>query len=118
MLTNTKFDQNKKTGYLKPANKYTIWKAAGLLMIGLLLTCSFFVFYFVYQYSYTTISNANAIMTISSNLGVDLIDNKNFIISQNIINLKNSLPPVGDKIRNIFYYDQVSTSTTSTGKNK
>lgn len=119
MSINMKFDQNKKMGYLKPANKYTIWKVAGLITTGLLIACTMLVFYFVYQYSYLTLSNANTILTLSSDLGLDLIDNKNFNISQDIINSKKSLPQINDKIRNIFYYVQSSSSTVTTSqKNK
>lgn len=115
----TKFDQMKKTRYLKPTNRYTVWKVAGILIIGLLLACSMLVFYFIYQYSYLTLSNANAILTLSSSLGVDVVDNKNFAISQNIINSKNTLTQIPDKIRNIFYYVQSPSSTpTSTTKTK
>ena len=114
MSINMKFDQNKKMGYLKPANKYTIWKVCGILVTGLLLACTMLVLYFVYQYSYLTLSNANSILTLSSNLGLDLIDNKNFNTSQDIINSKKSFPQINDKIRNVFYYAQSSSSTAST----
>ncbi|MFA6548115.1 MAG: hypothetical protein WCT11_04210 [Candidatus Magasanikbacteria bacterium] len=119
MSTNTKFDQIKKTGYLKPANKYTIWKVAGILVVGLLLACAMLVFYFVYQYTYLTLSNANAILSLSTSLGPDVIDSKNFAISQDIINSKKSLPEITDKVRNIFYYVQTPSSTPTTSpKNK
>lgn len=117
MSINTKFDQMKKTGYLKPINRYTIWKVAGILIVGLLLACTMLVFYFIYQYSFLTLSNANAILTLSSNLGIDIIDNKNFIISQDIINSKQTVSQTPDKIRNIFYYVQ-STSSTPTSSPK
>ena len=113
MSINFKFDQFIKRGYLKPANKYTIWKVAGIVIIGLLFACTMFVFYFVYQYSFLALSNANAIVNLSTTLGADIIDNKNFVDSQNLINSKNNLPDITNKIRNIFYYVQ-STSTTST----
>ncbi|MFA5770923.1 MAG: hypothetical protein WC894_05520 [Patescibacteria group bacterium] len=113
MSINVKFDQIKKTGYLKPANRYTIWKVVGMLIIGLLLACTMLVFYFIYQYSYLTLSNANAILTLSSNLGVDIVENNNFKISQDIINSKKSLPEITNKIRNIFYYVETSSSTTT-----
>lgn len=113
MSINLKFDQFKKTRYLKPANRYTAWKVAGIVIIGLLLACTMFVFYFVYQYSFLALSNANAIVNLSSSLGADIVDNKNFSISQNIIESKKNLPIITDKIRNIFYYVQ-STSTTVT----
>ncbi|MFA6424285.1 MAG: hypothetical protein WCV83_03165 [Candidatus Magasanikbacteria bacterium] len=119
MSTNAKFDQMKNTMYLKPSNRYTIWKVAGILIVGLLLTCTMFVFYFVYQYSYLTLANANAIVSLSTNLGMDMVDNKNFTLSQDIINSKNSLPEITTKVRNIFYYVETSTSTpTSSTKIK
>ncbi len=119
MSINTKFDQFKKTRYLKPANRYTIWKVFGMLIVGLLLACTIFIFYFIYQYSYLTLSNANAILTLNSSLGVEIIDSKNFSISQDIINSKKTLLPIPDKIRNIFYYVQTTSSTpTSSTKIK
>lgn len=114
MSINIKFDQLLKTGYLKPTNKYTIWRIISLLIIGSLFACVILVFYFVYQYSYLTLTNANAIVTLSSNLGADIVDNKNFTISQDIIRSKNNLPEINDKIRNIFYYVQSPSSTPAT----
>lgn len=116
MSINLKFDQFKKTGYLKPANRYTVWKVAGIMIVGLLLACTMFVFYFVYQYSFLALSNANAIVNLSTTLGADIVDSKNFTTSQNIINSKNSLPIITDKIRNIFYYVQNTSTTTSSTK--
>lgn len=114
MSIDFKFDQFIKTRYLKPANKYTTWKVAGIVIIGLLLACTMFVFYFIYQYSFLALSNANAIVNLSSTLGADMIDNKNFVDSQNIIGSKKNLPDITNKIRNIFYYVQNTSTTTST----
>jgi hypothetical protein len=108
MPINIKFDLNRKIGYLKPANRFTIWKVFALIIIGLLIASTILVFYFVYQYSYTTLSNANAIIVLNSSLGADVIDHKNFRLSQDTIKLKTELPLPSEKIRNIFYYVDIS----------
>ena len=118
MSINIKFDQTKKAEYLKPTNRYTVWRVFGLLILGSLIACVMFVFYFVYQYSYLTLSNSNAILIINSNLGVDVIDSKSFIISQEIINSKKNLPEINTSLRNIFYYVQNTTTTATTTKQK
>lgn len=117
MPINIKFDLNRKIGYLKPANRFTVWKVFALIIIGLLMAGTILVFYFVYQYSYTTLSNANAIIVLNSSLGADVIDHKNFNLSQDTIKLKTEQPLPPEKIRNIFYYVD-SSSTKSINKIK
>lgn len=106
-----KLIKNKKILYLKPANQYTFWKAIGLFVIGLLLAGTIMIFYFIYLYSYLTLSNANTIIILSSNLAVDIIDVKTFQSTEGLIKLKKDLPDIPEKIRNIFYYIEPVTST-------
>ena len=118
MPINLRFDLNKKIRYLKPANRFTFWKVAALIIIGLLMAGTILVFYFVYQYSYITLSNANAIIVLNSSLGADVIDYKNFKISQDKIRLKTEQQPIPEKVRNIFYYAQTSATQSITNPKK
>ncbi|GEM_PF-4764825 len=104
MLTLNKIFCIKKDTCLRPANQYTVWKVIGLFIVGSLFAGSILVFYFIYLYSYLTLSNSNTIIILNSNLAVDMIDNKTFKSSEEMIKLKNDLPEVPEKIRNIFYY--------------
>ena len=93
--------------------KYTNWKILALLISGLLLGSIIWSVYFLYQYAYTTLNNADAIVVLNSNLGVDVIDNKAFSTAQNAIKLKKDLPEIGTKLRNIFYYGNENATSTS-----
>lgn len=118
----------KKDSCLTSPNQYTVWKVVGLFIVGSLFAGSMLVFYFIYLYSYLTLSNSNTIIILNSNLAVDIIDTKTFKSSEEMIKLKNELPNVPEKIRNIFYYidtiaptpvvvqDNITTNTTDTIK--
>lgn len=118
MPINIKFDLNKKIRYLKPANRFTFWKVVALIIIGLLMAGTILIFYFVYQYTYITLSNANAIIVLNSSLGADVIDYKNFKISQDKIKLKIEQQPIPEKVRNIFYYVETATTQPITNLKK
>jgi len=117
MPTNDKLDQNSIKRYFKPTNKYTLWKSVGLLIIGLLVASIILVAYFIYSFSYTTLSNANAIVALSSSLSVDAVDSKALKIARDLIKLKIDLPLIKEPVRNIFYYVEIPTSTANTNKN-
>lgn len=106
----------KKDTCLTIPNQYTVWKVLGLFIVGSLFAGSMLVFYFIYLYSYLTLSNSNTIIILNSNLAIDIIDTKTFKSSEEMIRLKNELPDVPEKIRNIFYYVDLTVSipTTST----
>ena len=106
-----------KEAFLSKQGKYTNWKILALLINGLLLGSIIWSVYFLYQYAYTTLNNADAIVILNSNLGVDIVDNRSFTAAENSIKLKKDLPDIGNKSRNIFYYgNEITTSTTSTKK--
>jgi hypothetical protein len=98
--------------FLQKPGKFTNWKIVGMLIIGLIISSIIWSFSFLYNYAYATISNANAIIILSSGLGIDALDNKTFNDVQEKIKLKNSLPSIDENIRNIFYYGSNSTSST------
>ena len=72
---------------------------------------------FVYKNIYITLSNASTIIVLSSNLGVDAIDVKNYNLAEEKKTLKTQPFVWPEKSRNILNYDtKTSTSTTSTEK--
>ena len=117
-----KIFHTKKDAYSATRNQYTIWKVVGLFIVGSLFAGSMLVFYFIYLYSYLTLSNSNTIITLNSNLAVDIVDTKTFKSAEEMIKLKKELPDVPEKIRNIFYYTEtivpaptVTSDNTATG---
>lgn len=106
--------QTERIFVLKPANQYTIWKVLGLFVVGILMAGTIMVFYFIYLYSYLTLSNINTIIILNSNLAADVINIKTFQNTEQMIKWKNSLPNIPEKIRNIFYYIDIATPTTTT----
>ncbi len=107
--------QTERIFVLKPANQYTIWKVLGLFVVGILMAGTIMVFYFIYLYSYLTLSNINTIIILNSNLAADVINIKTFQNTEQMIKWKNSLPNIPEKIRNIFYYIDIATPTTTLG---
>ncbi|EKD42949.1 MAG: hypothetical protein ACD_72C00526G0002 [uncultured bacterium] len=115
MPINFQFKKNSDT-FLKPANKYTPWKAVGLIIVGLLGASILFTIFFVYQYAYETIANFSQIVMLDSKLGIDPIDNKAFDNSQKNLKVKENLITPSTTIRNIFYYVETTSTTISTSK--
>lgn len=98
---------------LSKQGKYTNWKIFAMLISGLLLGSIIWSIYFLYQYAYTTLNNTNAIVVLNSNLGIDALDNKSFTIAEKSIRQKNDLKEIGNKSRNIFYYGNETTSSST-----
>lgn len=68
---------------------------------------------FLYQYAYVTLDNAEAIVILNATSGTDTVDSRSFDAVQKAINLKKGLPNIDPKIRNIFYYGNQNTTSTS-----
>lgn len=88
----------------KEPGKYTTWKILELVIIGLLIGGIMWTINFLYEYAYITLDNTQAIVILNSSAGIDTIDDKSFNAIKTAIKLKNDLPNIDNKIKNIFYY--------------
>ena len=72
---------------------------------------------FLYRYAYMTLDNTQAIIILNSGANLNTVDTKSFNAAQAAIKLKNDLPNIDNKIRNIFYYgNETSSSSAISGK--
>ncbi|TSC84363.1 MAG: hypothetical protein G01um101413_658 [Parcubacteria group bacterium Gr01-1014_13] len=71
-----------------------------------------FTYNFIYQNIYSTIANANAIVSLRTNLNIYDLDLQAYQKAENAITKKKQLEDFPPNIRNIFYYNtSVGTST-------
>ena len=91
--------------------RYGLWRLINILILGLLLSGAMFTYYFIYQNIYSTIANANAIVSLRSNLNIYDLDLQAYEKAQTAIVQKKQLEEFPPNIRNIFYYKTISTST-------
>lgn len=94
----------KSQNFFKKPSKYTAWKIFELFIIGLLAGSIMWTINFLYEYAYITLDNAQAIVILNSGTNLNAIDTKSFNAAKTAIQLKNNLPEIDNKIRNIFYY--------------
>ena len=78
----------------------------------------FGVAYFIYQTIYTTITNTNAIVVLSSNLNVQGVNIETYTKTQALIAEKNTLVSTTLRSRNIFRYDNPLPSALTTTSTK
>ena len=88
--------------------KYGFWRLVNILTLGLLLSGALFTYYFIYQNIYSTIANANAIVSLKSNLNIYDLDLQAYEKAERAIAQKKQLEEFPANVRNIFYY---STNT-------
>lgn len=93
--------------------RYGFWRLLNIVILGLLVFGAMFTYYFIYQNIYSTIANANAIVSLRSNLNIYDLDLEAYEKAQAAIAQKKHLEEFPPGIRNIFYY----TTTTSTYAN-
>lgn len=93
--------------------KYTNWKIFAMFITGIMLGSIIWALYFLYQYAYTTLNNTNAIVILNSNLGIDALDNKSFTQAEKSIKQKMDIVEIGNKSRNIFFYGNETTVSSS-----
>lgn len=106
-------------GLLPPLSKHTRyarWRLLSLSVFGLTLAGALWTGYFIYQNLFFTLANVNAIVVLSNNLTMDIVDLPGFQKAQGLISQKNNLPPLTAKVRNVFFYAPTSTPATTTKK--
>jgi len=106
MLTNKPFE--KVRGKLKIPiaykGKYGFWRLLNIVILGLLVFGAMFTYYFIYQNIYSTIANANAIVSLKSNIHIHTLDLPAYEKAEAAVKQKRRLEEIPSNIRNIFYY--------------
>ena len=105
MLTNNKL--NIVVAY---KGRYGFWRLLNIVIFGLLFSGAMFTYYFIYQNIYSTIANANAIVSLRSNLTIYDLDLQAYEKATAAIAQKKHKEEFSSNIRNIFYYN-TNTST-------
>jgi len=90
--------------------KYGFWRLLNIFILGLLVSGAMFTCYFIYQNIYSTIANANAIVSLRTNLNIYDLDLQSYEKAEAAITQKKQPQDFPLNIRNIFYYN-TSTST-------
>lgn len=93
--------------------KYAKWRIISILTVGVMALSAFFTGDFIYKNIYNTLSNANMIIVLSSNLGIDTVDIKNYNLAEERKKLKTESFSWGKEIRNIFIYESEDITTTT-----
>lgn len=92
--------------------RYAKWRILSMLIVGVMAASALLTANFIYQNIYVTLTNANIIVVLSSNLSVDTIDLKNYNLAEERKKYKTENFSWGNKIRNIFNYETSNTTTT------
>jgi len=92
--------------------RYARWRILSMIIVGIMAASALLTANFIYQNIYVTLSNANIIIVLSSNLSVDTIDLKNYNLAEERTRYKTESFSWSDKIRNIFNYEVSGTTTT------
>ena len=90
--------------------RYGFWRLLNILIFGLLVSGAMFTTYFIYENIYSTIANANAIVSLRSSLNIYDLDLQAYEKAETAIIQKKQLEEFPAKIRNVFYYN-TGTST-------
>lgn len=90
---------------------YGFWRLLKIITIGVLAFGAMFTYYFIYQNIYSTIANANAIISLKSRMGAYELDLQSYEKAKAAIIQKKHLEDIPTNLRNIFYYVTINTST-------
>jgi hypothetical protein len=108
MLTNKNLNINQ---IFDSGGKYAHWRIVSILIVGIMIGSALFTANFVYNNIYITLSNANTIIALSSSLGIDAVDVKNYNLAEEKREEKAENFTWPENLRNIFNYE-VAPSTT------
>lgn len=114
MLTNNNTNSNK---IFSDSRKYIRWRIVSIVVVGIMVGSAMYAASFVYKNIYVTLANANTIVVLSSNLGVDAVDIKNYNLAEEKKKKKMEDYSWPKDLRVIFKYENnfnTSTSTTTT----
>ncbi len=108
MSINKNLDVNQIFGH---AGKYAHWRIISILIVGVMIGSAIYTTNFVYSNIYTTLSNANTIIVLSSSLGVDAVDIKNYNLAEEKKKRKAESFTWPTNPRVIFNYEITPSST-------
>lgn len=109
---------HKTLNLFEKPGKYTAWKILELVTIGLLIGGIMWTINFLHEYAYTTLDNTQAIIILSSGASMETVDDQLLNSAKEAVNLKNALPNIDNKIRNIFYYANENSAPNTPISNK
>lgn len=98
--------------------KYGFWRMLNIVILGILVSGAMFTYYFIYQNIYSTIANANAIISLRSSLSIFDLDLQAYEKAQAAIAQKKHLEEFPSNIRNIFYYKTTTSTYANTNTKK
>lgn len=102
---------------LKNDGRYTAWRLASIGIMGFLGLSVIATIYFIYNTTYNTISNNNAILILNNGSQNNSADMEAYEQAKNIIAKKQLNIDIPDNLRNIFNYGQeLPKPATSTKK--
>ncbi len=90
--------------------RYGFWRLIYILIFALLLSAILLTYYFIYENIYSTVANANAIISLKSDVNLYNLDLGEFEKASAAINKKQQLESFFPDPRNMFYY-RTPTST-------
>ena len=90
--------------------RYGLWRLINIVVFSLFIFGAMFTYYFIYENIYSAIANANAIVSLRSNLDIYNLNFQTYEKAEAAIAQKKRMEEFPAKIRNIFNYN----TTTST----
>lgn len=116
MLANKPINWKDLTNLLPTKSRYQGWRILSIIVVGLATAAAIITAYFIYQNIFRTLENANAVVILSSNLNIDVIDTKAYNQTEELIKAKNTLFVWPKDVRNIFSYQALTTTYVTTTK--
>jgi hypothetical protein len=92
--------------------RYGFWRMLNILIIGLLVSGAMFTYHFIYQNIYSTIANANAIVSLRTNLNIYDLNLQAYEKAEGAITQKKQLEGFPPNLRNIFFYNVIISTST------
>lgn len=111
----------------KATGSYLGWRIMSIVVFGAMVGSFIMSSYFIYQYIYRTLEDANSIVVLNSSLGLDTINKPLFLQAKKYLEFKAVHLTAPAKLRNIFVYvsttpshetPPISTTTSSTSTTK
>ncbi len=94
----------KKSSRLFPTGTYIGWRILSIVLFGGMLASFIISSYFIYQYIYRALEDANTIIVLNSSLGVDTVNKPLFLQAQKFMEKKATPVKLPTPLRNIFVY--------------
>lgn len=99
----------------KHKGQYNFWRIINIVTLGILAAAIACTYYFIYQNINNTITNTAIITALKPNINWSSLDIGAYEQAQKIILQKKNIIQIPSKLRNIFSYDNSTSSLNSTG---